>query len=139
MKTIEEYEKEIKGYKCRMSHPVDKGFTRIESYPHADGWVVKIPISQGYRIERRWIYGVCSICGYQNSLAKLRDRAGKNQTAGQKPPPFCVECYRTMSLWSDLFPESPANWSVEAQNNARSTYVCANDVCEAYLAVNNGR
>jgi len=77
LKTIEEYEKEIKGYKCRMSHPVDKGFTRIESYPHADGWVVKIPISQGYRIERRWIYGVCSICGYQNSLAKMRDRAGK--------------------------------------------------------------
>jgi len=60
-----------------MSHPVDKGFTRISSYPHDDGWVVKIPISQGYRIERRWFYGVCSICGYQNSLAKLRSMAGE--------------------------------------------------------------
>ena len=71
---------------------------------------------------------ICPVCIWKKEQVA-------NQTADQKNPPFCVECYRTMSIWSDLFPESPANWSVEAQNNARSTYVCANDVCEAYLAV----
>jgi len=63
MKTLEEYEKLLKGKTCKWCNtPLP---TKIEHYPHDGGWWV-----QGH-FTRLWLYVTCPKCGYQWALWKL--------------------------------------------------------------------